>query len=201
MISLGSVLIKKHGRTHKMDPLVERGELIHMNQNYVFVMFPDGREDSVSMRDLAPAEEEPAEEEEEEAEEPQTNPIDVPSASLQAPTPLSAAPQMMNATPLGTPNPPSIPTTPSRSTPLSAQTTHPPSEVPKDAETNIPWTCEQYQDYFKGVECNDTLWYIGWPRDTAPSLKTSDHQVDPEGPWYNAEIPTVCSLSSPGITL
>ena len=51
----GPVLVKVHARAHKTDPLVEDAELIHANPNYAFIKFPDGREKSVSLRDLAPA--------------------------------------------------------------------------------------------------------------------------------------------------
>jgi len=51
----GPVLLRKHVRTHKSDPLVERVQLLHANPQYAYVAYPDGREDTVSIRDLAPA--------------------------------------------------------------------------------------------------------------------------------------------------
>ncbi|XP_069778851.1 uncharacterized protein [Narcine bancroftii] len=55
MMTLGPVLLRKHCRPHKADPLVDQVELRHANLQYAFVTFPDGREDSVATRDLAPA--------------------------------------------------------------------------------------------------------------------------------------------------
>ena len=49
------VLLRKHVRHHKADPLVETVLLRHANPQYAFVAFQDGREDTVSVRDLAPA--------------------------------------------------------------------------------------------------------------------------------------------------
>ena len=51
----GPVLLRKHVRHHKTDPLVETVLLQHANPQYAFVAFRDGREDTVSVRDLAPA--------------------------------------------------------------------------------------------------------------------------------------------------
>ena len=50
----GPVLLRKHVRTHKSDPLVEKVRLIQANPKYAHVAFRDGREDTVSLRDLAP---------------------------------------------------------------------------------------------------------------------------------------------------
>lgn len=50
----GPVLMKKHVRTSKYDPLVEEVELIESNPEYAYVRFPDGRETTVSTRHLAP---------------------------------------------------------------------------------------------------------------------------------------------------
>ncbi|XP_069744228.1 uncharacterized protein [Narcine bancroftii] len=52
MMTPGPVLLWKHCRPHKADPLVDQVEL---NSQYTFVTFPDGREDSVATRDLSPA--------------------------------------------------------------------------------------------------------------------------------------------------
>jgi len=51
----GPVLLRKHIRAHKSDPLVETVSLRHANPQYAYVVFRDGREDTVSIRDLAPA--------------------------------------------------------------------------------------------------------------------------------------------------
>ena len=50
----GTVLYRSHRRL-KSDPLVEEVQLIHANPQYANVRFRDGREDTVSIRDLAPA--------------------------------------------------------------------------------------------------------------------------------------------------
>ncbi|XP_069779595.1 uncharacterized protein [Narcine bancroftii] len=55
MMTLGPVLLWKHCRPHKVNPLVDQVELRHANPQYAFVTFPDGREDPVATRDLAPA--------------------------------------------------------------------------------------------------------------------------------------------------
>uniref|UniRef100_A0A5S6QU65 RT_RNaseH domain-containing protein n=1 Tax=Trichuris muris TaxID=70415 RepID=A0A5S6QU65_TRIMR len=51
----GSTLLKKHVRLSKADPLVEV-ELLQANPMYAYVRFPDGRESTVSIRHLSPAE-------------------------------------------------------------------------------------------------------------------------------------------------
>ncbi|XP_072373331.1 uncharacterized protein [Scyliorhinus torazame] len=51
----GPILLQKHVRAHKEDPLVERVHLLHANPQYAYVEYPDGRQDTVSLRDLAPA--------------------------------------------------------------------------------------------------------------------------------------------------
>ena len=50
----GPVFMRRHVRTRKNDPLVDEVELIHANPSYAFIRHPDGRESSVSLRDLAP---------------------------------------------------------------------------------------------------------------------------------------------------
>ena len=50
----GPVLLRCRDRKLKSDPLVEPVELVHANPSYAFIKFPDGREDTVSLRDLAP---------------------------------------------------------------------------------------------------------------------------------------------------
>ncbi|XP_069768376.1 uncharacterized protein [Narcine bancroftii] len=49
----GPVLLRRHVRHSKNDPLVDRVTLLHANPHYAYVEFPDGREDTVSVRDLA----------------------------------------------------------------------------------------------------------------------------------------------------
>ena len=50
----GLVLIKKHVRQSKYDALVEKVELLESNPDYALVRHPDGREQTVSVRHLAP---------------------------------------------------------------------------------------------------------------------------------------------------
>ena len=50
----GPVWLKRHVRGHKTDPIVESVDLLHANPEYAFVRHPDGRENTVSLRDLAP---------------------------------------------------------------------------------------------------------------------------------------------------
>ena len=45
---------KKNVRNSKYDPIVERVELLQANPQYAFVKLPNGKECSVSLRDLAP---------------------------------------------------------------------------------------------------------------------------------------------------
>ena len=51
----GKVLMRRHVRHSKYDPLVEEVDLVEANPLYAFVRHPDGRESTVSLRDLAPA--------------------------------------------------------------------------------------------------------------------------------------------------
>ena len=48
------MFIRKLIRQSKADPLVEKVKLIHTNPSYAFIRYNDGREYSVSLRDLAP---------------------------------------------------------------------------------------------------------------------------------------------------
>ncbi|CAC5414189.1 unnamed protein product [Mytilus coruscus] len=48
------VLMKKHVRATKYDPLVEEVDLLEANPTYAHVRLPDGRETTVSVRHLAP---------------------------------------------------------------------------------------------------------------------------------------------------
>ena len=54
MTQPGAVLLKRHVRTSKTDPLVDGVELLQVNPNYAFVRCPDGREATVSTKHLAP---------------------------------------------------------------------------------------------------------------------------------------------------
>jgi hypothetical protein len=49
------VLLKRAVRTSKYDPLVEEVELIQANPDYAYIKYPDGRDSTVSLRRLAPA--------------------------------------------------------------------------------------------------------------------------------------------------
>lgn len=53
-LSPGPVYLKRRIHTSKHDPLVDEVELLEVNPNYAHVRFPDGREDTVSLRHLAP---------------------------------------------------------------------------------------------------------------------------------------------------
>ena len=55
LLSPGPVFLKRHVRNRKTDPLVEPVELLEANPTYTHIQFPDGRESTVSIRDLAPA--------------------------------------------------------------------------------------------------------------------------------------------------
>ena len=50
----GPVLLKRYVRKSKFDPLVDEVELIEANPNYAHIRFPDGREDTVALKHLAP---------------------------------------------------------------------------------------------------------------------------------------------------
>ena len=52
--SPGKVLLRRFVRRSKYDPLVDEVELIEANPTYAYIRYPDGRESSVSVRDLAP---------------------------------------------------------------------------------------------------------------------------------------------------
>ncbi|KAK3881237.1 hypothetical protein Pcinc_014319 [Petrolisthes cinctipes] len=51
----GSVLLKRQVRTSKTDPLIDEVELIHANPQYAHIRHPDGKEDTVSIKHLAPS--------------------------------------------------------------------------------------------------------------------------------------------------
>ena len=52
--SPGAVLLKRHVRTSKSDPLVDEVELLQANPQYAHIRHLDGRETTVSIRHLAP---------------------------------------------------------------------------------------------------------------------------------------------------
>ena len=54
LITLGPVLLKRHVRTSKDDPLVDEVKLLQANQQYAHIRYTDGRETTVSIRHLAP---------------------------------------------------------------------------------------------------------------------------------------------------
>ncbi|KAL7644528.1 UNVERIFIED_CONTAM: hypothetical protein RMT77_005360 [Armadillidium vulgare] len=54
LVEPGSVLLKKYVRC-KDDPLVEEVQLLEANPQFAHVRFPNGREDTLSIRDLASA--------------------------------------------------------------------------------------------------------------------------------------------------
>ena len=54
LMTPGTVLMKRHVRNSKYDPLVEEVELIESNPEHAYVRYPDGRESTVSLRHLAP---------------------------------------------------------------------------------------------------------------------------------------------------
>ena len=54
LIDRGTVLLKRHVRKSKYDPLCDEVELINITPTYAQVKHPSGREQTVSLRDLAP---------------------------------------------------------------------------------------------------------------------------------------------------
>ena len=54
MTEPGTVLLKRHDRPNKADPLVDEVKLLQANSHYAFVRYPDGRETTVSTKHLAP---------------------------------------------------------------------------------------------------------------------------------------------------
>ena len=50
----GPVLLKRHVRHSKYEPLVDRVHLLEANPQYAHIRFPNGRESTVSLRHLAP---------------------------------------------------------------------------------------------------------------------------------------------------
>ena len=54
LLQPGEVLLKRFGRSSKYEPAVDVVELLEATPNYAHVKFPDGREDTVALRNLAP---------------------------------------------------------------------------------------------------------------------------------------------------
>ena len=50
----GPVLLRRHVRTSKYDSLVDKVHLLHAAPNYAIVRMPNGRETTVSLKDVAP---------------------------------------------------------------------------------------------------------------------------------------------------
>jgi len=48
------VLVKRHVRSSKFEPLVDEAEIIHATPSYAHVRLQNGREATVSLRDIAP---------------------------------------------------------------------------------------------------------------------------------------------------
>lgn len=55
LVTSDKVLLRKQNRTSKYDPLVEEVDLLDCNPTYARIRHSDGREDTVSLRNLAPA--------------------------------------------------------------------------------------------------------------------------------------------------
>lgn len=55
LLSPGPVLMKRNVRSSKYDPMVDEVELLHCNPHYAQVRLKDGKETTVSLRQLAPA--------------------------------------------------------------------------------------------------------------------------------------------------
>ena len=54
LCSPGTVLVRRHVRHNKYEPLVEEADLIHATPQYAHIRFKNGRESTVSLRDVAP---------------------------------------------------------------------------------------------------------------------------------------------------
>ena len=52
--SPGPVYLKRHIRTSKYDPVVDKVDLLHATPNYAIVRLPNGRETTVLLKDMAP---------------------------------------------------------------------------------------------------------------------------------------------------
>ena len=54
LIQPGTLVMKRNVRRSKYEPLVDEVELVEANSHYAHVKFPDGRETTVSTKQLAP---------------------------------------------------------------------------------------------------------------------------------------------------
>ena len=54
LMNPGPVLLRRQSKGSKYDPIVEKVDLLEANPEYAFIRFRDGRECTVSVRDLAP---------------------------------------------------------------------------------------------------------------------------------------------------
>ena len=54
LLDADNVLLKRNARSSKYDPMVEEVELLECNPHYAYVRLPSGREETVSIRQLAP---------------------------------------------------------------------------------------------------------------------------------------------------
>ena len=54
LVNKGTVLVKKHARSSKYESLVEEADIMDLTPTYAKVKFQNGRESTVSLRDLAP---------------------------------------------------------------------------------------------------------------------------------------------------
>ena len=50
----GPGLLRRFVRSHENEPLVDQVQLLESNPTYASIKYPDGRESTVSVRDLAP---------------------------------------------------------------------------------------------------------------------------------------------------
>ncbi|XP_064109531.1 uncharacterized protein LOC135217506 [Macrobrachium nipponense] len=55
LLTPGTVLLRRHVRSSKHEPLTDQVQLMNANPMYANVKYPDGRESTVSTRDLAPS--------------------------------------------------------------------------------------------------------------------------------------------------
>ena len=79
----GPVLFKQHIRDSKFDPLVDEVNLLEANPQYAHVQFPDGREDTVSIKHLAPLGDK-----EVSVKSDQSSPVDIPQIVVNSPPPI-----------------------------------------------------------------------------------------------------------------
>ena len=54
LLTPGTILLKRHVRTCKSDPLVDEVQLLQANPQCAHIQYTDGRETTVSIRHLAP---------------------------------------------------------------------------------------------------------------------------------------------------